>query len=50
MSESSKNHQLQYQHQTKENHTMKETILAGLFGLIGGAALALVYIYKTGGF
>jgi hypothetical protein len=29
---------------------MKETILAGLFGLIGGATLALVYIYKTGGF
>jgi hypothetical protein len=29
---------------------MNETILAGLFGLIGGATLALVYIYNTGGF
>jgi hypothetical protein len=29
---------------------MKETILAGLFGLIGGVTLALVYVYKTGGF
>jgi hypothetical protein len=29
---------------------MKETILAGLFGLIGGAALALVYVFNTGGF
>jgi hypothetical protein len=29
---------------------MKETILAGLFGLIGGATLALVYVYQTGGF
>jgi len=35
---------------TQENHTMKDIILAGLFGLIGGATLALVYIYKTGGF
>ena len=32
---------------TQENHTMKETILAGLFGLIGGTILALTYI---GGF
>jgi hypothetical protein len=29
---------------------MRDIILAGLFGLIGGATLALVYIYKTGGF
>jgi hypothetical protein len=29
---------------------MKDIILAGLFGLSGGAPLALVYIYKTGGF
>jgi hypothetical protein len=29
---------------------MKDIILAGLFGLIGGATLALVYIYSTGGF
>jgi hypothetical protein len=29
---------------------MKDIILAGLFGLIGGATLALVYIYNTGGF
>ncbi len=29
---------------------MKDIILAGLFGLISGAILALVYIYSTGGF
>jgi hypothetical protein len=29
---------------------MKETILAGLFGLIGGSILALVYVFNTGGF
>jgi hypothetical protein len=29
---------------------MKDIILAGLFGLIGGTILALVYIYNTGGF
>jgi hypothetical protein len=29
---------------------MKDIILAGLFGLIGGVTLALVYVYKTGGF
>jgi hypothetical protein len=29
---------------------MRDIILAGLFGLIGGATLALVYIYNTGGF
>jgi hypothetical protein len=29
---------------------MKDIILAGLFGLIGGATLALVYVYQTGGF
>jgi hypothetical protein len=29
---------------------MKETILAGLFGLIGGSTLALVYVFNTGGF
>lgn len=29
---------------------MSDTILAGLFGLFIGATLALVYIYRTGGF
>lgn len=29
---------------------MKEIILAGLFGLVGGAILALVYVFRTGGF
>jgi len=29
---------------------MKEMILAGAFGLIGGAILALVWIMRTGGF
>ena len=29
---------------------MRDIILAGLFGLIGGSILALVYIYNTGGF
>lgn len=29
---------------------MRDTILAGLLGLIGGAILALVYVYRTGGF
>ena len=30
--------------------TIKDIIYACLFGLIGGATLALVYIYRTGGF
>jgi hypothetical protein len=30
--------------------TFKDVLLACLFGLIGGATLALVYIYRTGGF
>lgn len=30
--------------------TLKDIILAALFGLFGGAFLALVYIYRTGGF
>jgi hypothetical protein len=29
---------------------MKDVALACLFGLVGGASLALVYIYRTGGF
>jgi hypothetical protein len=29
---------------------MRDTILASLFGLIGGATLALVYVARTGGF
>lgn len=29
---------------------MRDVILAGLFGLIGGAILALVYVFRTGGF
>jgi hypothetical protein len=34
----------------KKGFNMKDIILAGLFGLIGGVTLALVYVYKTGGF
>lgn len=35
----------------KQNQTTtKDVFLAALFGLFGGAALALVYIYRTGGF
>jgi hypothetical protein len=30
--------------------TLKDIIAAALLGGIGGAALALVYIYRTGGF
>jgi len=30
--------------------TFKDIILACLFGLIGGATLALVYVYRIGGF
>lgn len=30
--------------------TFKDVLLAMLFGLVGGATLALVYIYRTGGF
>jgi len=29
---------------------MKDIILAGLVGLVSGAILALVYIYRIGGF
>jgi hypothetical protein len=29
---------------------MKDTLLAGLFGLVGGSLLAVVYILRTGGF
>lgn len=29
---------------------MKDIILAALFGLIGGALLAAVYLYRIGGF
>jgi hypothetical protein len=30
--------------------TFSDIILAGLLGLIGGAILAVTYIYSTGGF
>lgn len=29
---------------------MRDTIIAGLFGLAGGSLLAVVYILRTGGF
>jgi hypothetical protein len=29
---------------------MKDIILSGLFGLIGGSLLAVVYLYRIGGF
>jgi hypothetical protein len=29
---------------------MKDIILAALFGLIGGSLLAVVYLYRIGGF
>jgi hypothetical protein len=29
---------------------MRDIILAGLFGLIGGSLLAVVYLYRIGGF
>jgi hypothetical protein len=29
---------------------MKDIILASLFGLIGGSLLAVVYLYRIGGF
>lgn len=29
---------------------MRDIILAGLFGLIGGLVLAAVYLYRIGGF
>ena len=29
---------------------MRDTIYAGMFGLIGGATLAIVYVLRTGGF
>jgi hypothetical protein len=29
--------------------TFKDVLLACLFGLVGGATLALVYIYRIGG-
>ena len=29
---------------------MKDTIYAGMFGLIGGSTLAIVYVLRTGGF
>lgn len=35
----------------KQNQTTtKDIILAAIAGAIGGAALALIYIYRTGGF
>jgi hypothetical protein len=35
----------------KQNQTTtKDIILAGLAGAIGGSVLALVYIYRIGGF
>lgn len=34
----------------KKDATTKDVLLACLFGLIGGATLALVYVYRTGGF
>lgn len=34
----------------KKDASIKDIILACLFGLVGGATLALVYIYRTGGF
>ena len=30
--------------------TLKDILLAAAFGGIGGAILALVYVYRTGGF
>jgi len=30
--------------------TWRDVIAAALFGLIGGAILALTYVFKTGGF
>ena len=29
---------------------MKDIILASLFGLVGGTLLAIVYLYRIGGF
>jgi hypothetical protein len=35
---------------TMKKTTFKDVVLACLFGLVGGASLALVYVYRTGGF
>lgn len=37
-------------HNLKNKANTRDTILAGLFGLFIGATLALVYVYRTGGF